>query len=313
MRLIDVEDLLTEGSKQLGLQPIVGLGGLGRPIFSARVQRPGRQLRDPSQLRANRLLIFGDVEIDLLQRLSPSGRKALFRGLSQLDLPCILVEGSLPLPEELRTFGQEHAIAVLGTDWSGPRLTKTLHRILGTILGDGCHIQGVLMRVYGVGVLILGRSGIGKSECALDLISRGHALVADDLVELHRNGGSGTVVGRSPELIRHHMEVRGLGIINIWELFGPEAVALDCPVGLVVELLEWDQCLDMDRTGLLQRKFTLLEMDIPMLKIPVSLNRNIAIILEVAVRNHLLQKRGVRSLDRLARRIESQLRVKARS
>lgn len=313
MRVIDVGDLLTEGRKRLGLQPIVGLGGLGRPIYSARVQRPGKKpRRDASQLGANRLLIFGKAEMEFLERLAPEGRKDFFRDLTPLDLPCIVVEGSLHIPEDLRLFAQEHSIPLLGTHWSGPSLTRALHRILDTILGDGCHIQGVLIRVYGVGVFILGKSGIGKSECALDLVTRGHALVADDLVELHRNG-SGCVLGTSPELIRHHMEVRGLGIINIWELFGPEAVARECPVELVVELLEWEQSRDMDRTGLLQRTFTLLETDIPLLRIPVSLNRNLAIILEVAVRNYLLRQKGIRSLERLARRIESRLRTKASS
>jgi HPr kinase/phosphorylase len=136
--------------------------------------------------------------------------------------------------------------------------------------------------------------------------------VADDLVELRRDG-LGIVVGTSPELIRNHMEVRGLGIINIWELFGVEAVARECAVELVVELVEWEYFRDMDRTGLLQRTFTLLEKDIPLLRIPASLNRNLAIILEVAVRNHLLKQRGIRPLERLARRIESQLRTKASS
>jgi HPr kinase/phosphorylase len=157
-----------------------------------------------------------------------------------------------------------------------------------------------------VGVLIMGKSGIGKSECALDLITRGHALVADDFVELRRQGGG--VAGSSPPLIRHHIEVRGLGIIDVLELFGPDAVEQECRVELVVELVEWTQFRAMDRTGLTRRTLTLLEVDIPLLRIPVSLNRNLAIIVEVAVRNHLLQQRGVRPIEALERRLETQLR-----
>ncbi len=137
-------------------------------------------------------------------------------------------------------------------------------------------------------------------------------MVADDLVAL-RVDVHGRVLGTSPELIRHHMEVRGLGIINIQELFGPEAVESESPVELVVELLEWQQFQALDRTGLTQRSYTLLDTDVPMLRIPVSLNRNVAIILEVAVRNHLLRQKGVRPLERLEQRIESQLRAKGRT
>jgi HPr kinase/phosphorylase len=313
MRSVRVEDLLTEGERRLGLQPLAGLGGLGRVISSSKLQRPGRELgREASQIRANRLLIFGKSEMELLDRLSPSRRNALYRDLSLLDLPCIILEGAVPFPEELRSFAQVHSIPLLVTPWQGLRLSRLLHEILKALLGPEIHIQGVLLRVLDVGVLILGKSGIGKSECALDLISRGHALVADDLVELRR-GDSGRVLGTSPELIRHHMEVRGLGIINIQELFGPAAVELESPVDLVVELLEWQQFQSLDRTGLTQRRYTLLEADIPLLRIPVSLNRNVAIILEVAVRNHLLRQKGVRPLERLEQRIESQLRTRART
>ncbi len=307
MRAIYVEDLLREAGARLGLQPIAGLGGLGRMISSTKTQRPGRELRrEVPQLRANAAIIFGKVEGEIVEGLSPSRRRALFRELSLLDLPCIILESPASAPPDLLAFSQEQSICLLGTHWSGPRLTRAVHGILHDLLQPGLHLQGVLMRVFGVGVLILGKSGIGKSECALDLISRGHELVADDLVEIHADGRGG-VVGQSPELIRHHMEVRGLGIINILELFGEEAVASHSSVDLVVELLEWEQFKSMDRTGLTRRLFVLLEADLPMLRIPVSLNRNLAIILEVAVRNHLLQQEGVRPLDRLQGRIERRL------
>ncbi len=307
MRAIYVEDLLREAGRRLGLQPIAGLGGLGRMISSAKTQRPGRELRrEVPQLRANAAMIFGKAEQEIVEGLSPSRRRSLFRELSTLDLPCIIMEGPATPPSDLCAFAQEQSVCLLGTHWSGPRLTRAIHGILHGLLQPGLHLQGVLMRVFGVGVLILGKSGIGKSECALDLISRGHKLVADDLVEI-RADGKGGVLGQSPELIRHHMEVRGLGIINILDLFGEEAVASNSSVDLVVELLEWEQFRSMDRTGLTRRVFVLLEADLPMLRIPVSLNRNLAIILEVAVRNHLLQQQGVRPLELLQGRIERRL------
>lgn len=307
MRAVYVEDLLREAGKRLGLQPLAGLGGLGRTISSSKTQRPGKELRcEVPHLRANATIIFGRAEADIVEGLSPSRRRALFRELSLLESPCIIVEGTTSPSPELRAFAQEQSVCLLGTHWSGPGLTRALHGVLKALLEPGLPVQGVLMRVFGVGVLILGKSGIGKSECALDLVSRGHTLVADDLVEIYADGRGG-VVGRSPELIRHHMEVRGLGIIDILELFGQEAVAASSPVDLVVELLEWERFRSIDRTGLTRRVFALLEADLPMLRIPVSLNRNLAIILEVAVRNHLLQQKGVRSLERLQDKIERRL------
>ena len=149
------------------------------------------------------------------------------------------------------------------------------------------------MRVYGMGVLILGKSSIGRSECALDLITRGHALVADDLVEINLQGRK-KVIGAAPELLRHIIEVRGLGIMNIMELYGAEAVAESTEIDLVAEFLDMEQFKEMDRTGLIRWTYTLADADIPLYRIPVSQNRNIAIIMEVAVRNHLLvEKRHI--------------------
>jgi len=313
MRSFHVEHLISEAGKRLGLELMVGSGGVTRNISSVKIQRPGKRLySESSRLRANRVIVLGKTELDGLKGLPTSHKRAIYREIALLPVPCIIVEGSFSPPEDLRSFAQEQAIPLLCTDCSGANLTKILQSVLEKLLGSEFNIQGVLMRVFGVGVLILGKSGIGKSECALDLITRGHALVADDMVELKR-GSSGEVVGTSPELIRHHMEVRGLGIINILELFGPDAVADESSLDVVVELLEWQRFLFMDRTGLTQMIFTILETDLPLFRIPVSLNRNLAIILEVAVRNHLLQQKGICTIERLEQQIESQLRTKASS
>jgi HPr kinase/phosphorylase len=311
MRIVHVEDLFLLGDKRLGLQPIGGLGGGGRVVLSARVQRPkGPFDQDASCVGVNRIMVLGPKEIEALQSLSSTRKSAFYQSLAQLEIPCIILEGSTPVLDDLRHFAQEQMIPLLATHWRGPTLSRVLHRILEDLLEGGVHLQGVLVLIFGVGLLILGRSGIGKSECALDLVTRGHALVADDLVEIRRAGPQ-KITGASPELIRHHMEVRGLGIINIFELFGSTAVVDDGPIDLVVELIEWEKIKDMDRTGLPQRYFTILEKDLPFLRIPVSFNRNLATIMEVAVKNHLLQQQGVRPLKRLARKIESQLRIKA--
>jgi HPr kinase/phosphorylase len=153
-------------------------------------------------------------------------------------------------------------------------------------------LHGVLVDVSGIGVLLLGESGTGKSECALDLITRGHGLVADDVVELSRDGGHG-VVGRGPARIRHHMEIRGLGIINIRDLFGLAAVRDRKRIDLVIQLETWRPEEEYDRLGLAEQTYALLGVDVPLLRIPVSVGRNVAILVEVAARNQLLKSMGV--------------------
>ncbi len=160
-------------------------------------------------------------------------------------------------------------------------------------------LHGVLVDVYGIGVLLLGESGTGKSECALDLVTRGHRLVADDVVEIWREE-TGEVVGRGPTRIRHHMEIRGLGIINIRDLFGVTAIRERKRIALVIQLEVWHPEKEYDRLGLAEHTYLLLGIEIPMLRIPVSAGRNMAILVEVAARNHLLKRMGIHSARALA-------------
>jgi HPr kinase/phosphorylase len=164
-------------------------------------------------------------------------------------------------------------------------------------------LHGVLVDVSGVGVLLVGESGAGKSECALDLVARGHRLVADDVVEIWREGPD--VVGRGPAGIRHHMEIRGLGIINIRDLFGLAAIRDRHRIELVIRLETWRPDEEYDRLGLLQRTHVLLGVDIPMLRIPVSVGRNVAILVEVAARNQLLKGMGVHAARTLTSRLSA--------
>ncbi len=153
-------------------------------------------------------------------------------------------------------------------------------------------LHGVLLDVYGIGVLLLGESGTGKSECALDLVTRGHRLVADDVVQISKDADR-IVIGQGPERIRHHMEVRGLGILSIRDLFGVAAIRYRKRIELVIRLEVWRPDQDYDRLGLEQQTYAILGVDIPMLRIPVSAGRNVAILVEVAARNHLLKLLGV--------------------
>ena len=183
------------------------------------------------------------------------------------------------------------------------RIEETVKR-LGLLFSQTATIHGVLVEVLGVGVLLLGRSGIGKSECALDLIVRGHRFVADDVIHLERRGPE-TLLGRGSDLTRHHMEVRGLGIINIRDLFGPPSITDLKKIELAIHIEEWDAGKEYDRLGLEDRRTVFLDVAIPSLLIPVSPARNLATIVEVAVRNHLLKGQGVFSAQELVARQRS--------
>lgn len=308
MRWIYVDDLVRRGTPKLQWRVLEGGAGLGRVISCWKVLRPKMSIwAEKELLVANRPLIFGAHELGYLQTLPPERRVRAIRMIPQQDVPCVVIEGGHQCPQELLEMAREHSIPILWTRSEGPRLTRALVSILKGLMGSPFHIQGVLLRVFNVGVLIMGKSGIGKSECALDLIDRGHALVADDFIELGLDD-SGRVIGRSPELIRNRMEVRGLGILNVVELFGPRAVVETQPINLVVELLEWEQFLEEDRSGLQRRRFTLLNRDLPLLRIPVSLNRNVAILVEVAVRKHLLPATTISSAAELDDRVGRLLR-----
>jgi HPr kinase/phosphorylase len=213
----------------------------------------------------------------------------------------VTTKGTVP-PAPFLELAEARGVPVLRTAEATLPFIKRLTVLLEKRLAPGTTVHGVLMSIQGVGVLILGKSGIGKSECALDLVSQGHRLVADDLIHLQRIGDT-VLVGSGPELARHHMEIRGLGIINIKDLFGVVSVLDTTRVDLVVELVAWDVSADHDRLGLDEEKTVILEIEVPRTTIPVSPGRNLAVILEVAARNWLLKKSGYHAPRELERNL----------
>jgi HPr kinase/phosphorylase len=189
---------------------------------------------------------------------------------------------------------------------------QSITRVLEDELSPFTTLHGVLVDVYGMGVLLLGDSGIGKSECALDLISRGHRLVADDVVEIRRYP-NGALVGRASEMIRYHMELRGIGIINIKHLFGVSAVRSSKSIELVIELQRWDPTKKYDRLGLDGETYTILERAVPLLRLPVASGRNLALLIEIAARNELLKTQGYDAAKEFARRVDEEIAKNARA
>jgi HPr kinase/phosphorylase len=221
----------------------------------------------------------------------------------------VLITGGWTPPAELLTASDRYHVPLLRTSVKTPVAIAKVASLLDDKLAERVVIHGVLMDMLGLGVLIIGESGIGKSECALDLVVRGHRLVADDIVEVRRRGET-TLIGACPELTRHHMEVRGLGVINIRDLFGVAAIRTSKRVELVVQLERWDPDREYDRLGLEENRHDILGLKVPLIRMPVAPGRSLAVLVEVAARNQLLRARGLNAARDLTERLEQTLRDK---
>ena len=293
----------------LPLELLAGRGGLHRTITSPHIQKTGLALAGFQEyLKPGRILIFGESEIRYLERLTPAARRDSLRLAFTLDFPCVIITGGFTPPAELVIEAERAQLPVLKTPVVTPTAIAKLGSLLEDSLAERTVVHAVLMDILGLGVLLVGDSGIGKSECALDLIVRGHRLVADDTVEIRRRQET-ILIGSCPELTRHHMELRGLGVINVKELFGIASTRSSKRVELVVQLERWDPSREYERLGLDDEFYQILGLRVPLLRMPVAPGRNIAILVEVAARNQLLRARGHHAARRLAERLEETLRV----
>jgi len=292
----------------LPLALIAGGGGLDRPITSPYIQKTGLALAGFHEyLQAGRVLIYGESEIRYLEGLASAARCRVLAQSFATGVPCLLVTGDLAVPAELPLEADRAGIPLLVSPVTTATAIGKLTALLEDRLAEREIVHGVLLDILGLGVLIVGESGIGKSECALDLVVRGHRLVADDAVEVRRRAQS-VVIGTCPELTRHHMEVRGIGLINIQDLYGVASTRHSKRVELVVHLERWDPQHEYDRLGLDDAHFPLLGVPIPVIRTPVAPGRNLAILVEVAARNQLLKSRGIHAARALAARLDDRLR-----
>jgi HPr kinase/phosphorylase len=290
------------------LELVAGADGLDRLITSPYIQKTGLALAGFDEyLRPGRILVFGESEIRYLESLAPGPRAAALVLVLGRDIPCVLLTGGFVLPPELAVEANRAGVPLLATPLATPIAIAKITAMLEDMLAERTLVHAVLMDILGLGVLIVGESGIGKSECALDLIVRGHRLVADDTVELRRRAET-VLIGTCPELTRQHMEVRGLGVINIKDLFGVASTRTSKRVELVVQLERWEPGLQYERLGLDDQTFEIVGQRIPLIRMPVAPGRNVAILVEVAARNQLLRARGHHAARKFAARLERQLR-----
>jgi len=283
-----VRDLYDECRTQLDLELVAGEEGLSRTISVPKVQKPGLKLVLPKlELEEEKIPILGLTEIEYMGSLAAGSRDRLAEAMTRKNVPCIILSKGLTPPVELVRHCRDNSMPLFRSGKGTGTLIAALNRILAKRLAPFTTKHGLMIDVQGLGILLLGESGIGKSECALDLIMRGAKLVADDVVVIRRIDPS-RLVASSPPNIRHLIEVRGLGIINIREMFGSSSVRDEKEIDLVVELKNWARDADYDRLGFEERFYSIMGVEVPYLLIPVSPGRNIATIVEVAARKRLL-------------------------
>ena len=290
-----IEDLLHDAESGLDLTLLAGESGLGNKIETPRIQKPGLALTGYTEhLHPDRIQILGNTEISYLRQLSEETANRHLEKLCAFPIICYVITMGLDPPACLVSAANKAGIPLLRTHHLTSTCISLVTKFLEARLLPITHVPGVLVDILGVGVLLLGKSGIGKSECALDLVNRGHRLVADDVVQI-RKRSLGSLVGSATESLQFRMEIRGLGIISIKDLFGISAIREKKIINLVIELVEWDPNQEYDRLGIDDETYTILEVGFPYLKVPVRFGRNLTSILEVAARNFLLKGMGYHS------------------
>jgi HPr kinase/phosphorylase len=313
-RPVTVADLLALPDVHSAFVLVTDEVDLARPIVHTRVQKSGLVLVGHMHgLVPTRVQILGETEMSFLDTLSPSDRAQRLDAWLSHELSLVVVTRGIVPPSELREASERSRTPVVTTELRSSRAIGILQGALDRLLAPETQLHGVLVDVHGVGMLLTGPSGIGKSECALFLVERGHRLVADDQVILQRLPPA-QLWGSSPELLRNHLELRGIGIVNVRDLYGAAAVRERKLVQLVVELCPWgSDDEDYERLGLSRMTRGFLDVSVPLLRIPVRPGRDMAVILEVAARNHLLQKAGHHAAKKFVERLEASLGVKGSS
>jgi HPr kinase/phosphorylase len=304
---VEVSQLLGEELHDLHLEVLSGESHLRNRITHPRVQKPGLAFAGHfPYIKPGRVQIVGESELNYLLTLEAGERRERFRRITALPIPVFIVtKGLEALPDFLEAC-REQEVPVLRS----PRLSSIVIQRVGYFLEEhlvpSTTVHAVLLDVYGLGVLLIGRSGVGKSESALDLITRGHSLVGDDRVRIRRYPND-ELIGDCSEPLRHHMELRGIGIINVKDLFGLAAVRARKSIDLVIELEPWETGKPYDRLGLEETVYRILDVPCPYIRMPVATGRNVAILVEIAARNHVLKLQGHFSAQEFARSLEEEI------
>jgi len=307
---LTVSRLIKENTDRLGLRLVAGKDNLDNVLISPEINRPGLVLSGFVDLFTyNRVQLIGNTELLYLNNLTAGERRSTFEILTQFEIPCIIFTNGLIPFDEVIQLCDENNIPLIVSSLTTTQFVHLFSYYLEDIFAPTTNIHGTLVDVYGVGLLFTGRPGIGKSEVTLDLVERGHRLVADDIVHTVRKA-RGIIVGTSNNLTRALLEIRGVGIVDVHRMFGIRAVRNEKRIEVEVQLIDWNPNCPMDRTGLDEKVSTMLEVDIPMVEVPIYPGKYVAVIVESIALNHLLKNDGYNAAQALAQRQQEKINEK---
>jgi len=307
---LTVRELLAEKRNSLQLEVLTGDFGLDREIGVPEISSPGLILAGfTARFASKRLYVLGQTEVAYLRSLDRAAQVTALETFFTLDAPCVFITKHQDPPDQLITIATERGVPVVRSALKTAQFYQRITPFLQEAFAPRVSVHGSLADVYGVGLLFVGKSGIGKSECVLDLVERGHRLVADDVVHVVRRGGD-VLIGRGHELSHHYMEIRGVGLVDVRALFGIRAVRQQKRIEVVVELQAWDSGLEVERTGLDVQTTDILDVELPKVIVPLNPGKNITVISEVVAMSHLLRYSGFDPAhafnERLIRRMAEQ-------
>lgn len=281
-----------------------------RRVTESNLHRPGLALAGYTELFTYlRVQILGNTEVQYLDHLDSESRERAFKNLVQFEIPCLFLTNNNTLPNELVELATARAIPVYRTEVPSTEFMFHLRDFLEDQFAQQQTVHGSLVDVYGIGLLLVGKSGIGKSEVALDLVERGHRLVADDVVVVTKKG-DGVLIGSGTELTQHMMEIRGLGIVDVRAMFGVRAIRFQKRVEVIVEMEVWDSEREYTRLGMIDEYETIMGVRLPLVKLPIVPGKNVTVISEVIAMNHLLRHYGYDPAQVLAQRLADRIREK---
>lgn len=312
MPQISIGKMLEDYGDQLALSSVAGKGGIGNTLSTSDVHRPGLALAGFLGLFTfDRVQVMGNTEMLYLSSLDPDICRQTLETIFQFDIPCVVItDGNEVLPVMVELSNARH-IPLLTTPFATTKFAHLFSYYLDDVFAPRTAIHGSLVDVYGIGLLFVGASGIGKSEIAVDLVERGHRLVADDVVLVSRKV-QGMIVGSSGETLRDHIEIRGLGILNVRNMFGVRAVRMQKRVEVVVKLIKWDETAAYDRIGLDEDWVSILDLEVPQVTVPIYPGKNITVIAETIALNYQLKIQGYHTAQEFNRRLVERMKNKVR-
>ncbi len=309
---ITVGFLFETNKERLRLNSLTGEIGFAKEIKDKNIHRPGLALAGYVQLfRYDRVQVCGNTEMQYLEQLDDQERTKALTRIFQFDVPCIIVTNDNTLDDRFLAFARERQVPVIRTPFETTKLVYILSDFLDDQFSPQTVVHGSFVDVYGVGVLLTGRSGIGKSEIALDLVERGHRLVADDVVMITRKGEE-ILMGSGTDLVKHFMEIRGLGLIDVRSMFGIRAIRFQKRVEVVIELMEWRPDEEYTRTGLDDEGMAILDVHVPRVELPIFPGKNVTVICEVIALNYLLKHYGYDAAKEFTKRLEAVITEKSK-